>query len=260
MPTQSFRDAIQSIARTRSSQAAVFADFCRMSACAVSVLSREDEYLKIAANYSRDELADFSQSLALLVQEMESKPFTDVLGPFYLEVAAHSSKQARGEFFTPPELSRAMARMLIDVEAVKSAGKPITVAEPACGSGGMVLAVAELFAPDSVDLLRVTCQDINPVAADMCYLNTTLWGIPAHVLLGNTLGTTVAAAWKNPHWRRVREDDRRLLMDVMSLITSPACADVPEEPFVESDKPPIREVNGQFEFDLTSLKEDSRSR
>ena len=164
MPTQSFRDAIQSIARTRSSQAAVFADFCRMSACAVSVLSREDEYLKIAANYSRDELAEFSQSLALLVQEMEGKPFTDVLGPFYLEVAAHSSKQARGEFYTPPELSKLIARMTVDVEGVKASGKPITVSDPACGSGGMILALAELFAPDSVDMLRVTFQDIKDQA------------------------------------------------------------------------------------------------
>lgn len=260
MPTPTFRDAIQSIARTRSSQAAVFADFCRMAACAVSVLAREDEYLKIAANYSRDELSDFSQSLALLVQEMESKPFTDVLGPFYLEVAAHSSKQARGEFFTPPELSRAMARMLIDVDSVKSAGRPITVAEPACGSGGMVLAVAELFAPDSVDLLRVTCQDINPVAADMCYLNTTLWGIPAQILLGNTLGTTLSGSWKNPHWRRVREDERRLFIEVKSLIESPRPEPIPEEATEPPAEPIMREVNGQFEFDLGALKEGSRSR
>lgn len=260
MPKPSFRDAIQSIARTRSSQAAVFADFCRMAACAVSVLAREDEYLKIAAGYSRDELSEFSQSLALLVQEMESKPFTDVLGPFYLEVAAHSSKQARGEFYTPPELSKLIARMTVDVEAVKASGKPITISDPACGSGGMILALAELFAPDSVDLLRVTCQDINPVAADMCYLNTTLWGIPCNVLLGNSLGPTVSAAWKNPHWRRVGEDGRRLLMDIKDLIASPAPAPSREEPATTDATPLIREVNGQFEFDLGSLKEESRSR
>ena len=260
MPTPTFRDAIESIARTRSSQATVFADFCRMAACAVSVLAREDEYLKIAANYSRDELSEFSQSLALLVQEMESKPFTDVLGPFYLEVAAHSSKQARGEFYTPPELSKLIATMTVDVEGVKASGKPITVSDPACGSGGMILALAELFAPDSVDMLRVTCQDINPVAADMCYLNTTLWGIPCNVLLGNSLGITVSGAWKNPHWRRVGEDERRMLMEVRSLITTPAPVASPLKPAIPDEKQVIREVNGQFEFDLTSLKEESRSR
>jgi hypothetical protein len=194
-----YRKIIESIARTRSSQLQVFADFCRMSACALSLLKREPEYLEIAGRYTRDELSDISQALANLVNEMEEKPFTDILGDYYLEVASHSSKQARGEFYTPPQISKLMAGMLFNVEAVKAKGVPITVNEPACGSGGMVLAVAELFAPDSVDLLRVTCQDINPLSADMTFINTTLWGIPAQVILGDTIRMTETARWKNPH-------------------------------------------------------------
>lgn len=182
--------------------------------------SREKEYLEVARNYSRDELSDISRALSMLVQEMEKNPFTDILGPFYLECASHSSKQARGEFFTPPEISKIMARMLFDADSIKAAGKPITLNEPACGSGGMVLAAAELFAPDSVDLLRVTAQDINPVATDMAYINLTLWGIPARIMLGDTIRMTVTREWCNVHWFRVGEHDRQRIETMHRFIAS----------------------------------------
>ena len=174
--------------------------------------SREEEYLETAGRYSRDELSDISQGLALLVQEMERYLFTHLLGPFYLECAAHSSKQARGEFYNLPEISKLMARMLFDVDSTKAERKPITLRESACGSGGMVLAVGELFfAPDAVDLLRVTAQDINPVAADMAYINLTLWGIPARIILGDTICNSV-----NREWMNVRLSQRTDLLENVS--------------------------------------------
>lgn len=219
-----------------------------MSACAVSVLQREPEYLEVAGRYTRDELSDISLALSCLVSEMEEKPFTDLLGDFYLEIASHSSKQARGEFFTPPDLSKLIARMLFDVGAMKERGLPITVNEPACGSGGMVLAIAELFAPDSVDLLRVTCQDINPLAVDMCYINTTLWGIPAQVIQGDTIRMTETGRWKNPHWRRVGEDQRLAVRQIQDLFNSESKSHQRYPSPVGS--PAFREVNGQFELNL----------
>lgn len=248
MSNADYRTTINSIARTKSSQLQVFADFCKIAACALALNSREEEYHAIATCYTSDEMHEFSIAFSSLVNEMEEKPFTDILGDYYLEVASHSSKQARGEFFTPPEISKLMARMLFDVDAVKTKGIPITVNEPACGSGGMVLAVAELFAPDSVDLLRVTCQDINPLATDMCFINTTLWGIPAQIILGDTIRMTEINHWKNPHWHRVGEDQRQMMRQILDLMSSTP------EPEAGFDSPSsteaFREVNGQFELDL----------
>ncbi|MFD0894736.1 SAM-dependent DNA methyltransferase [Luteolibacter ambystomatis] len=222
MSNEGFRSVLLSIARTKGATVTVFSDFCRIAACSLAIGRREEEYLDTAKAYSRDELSDLSLAFAKLVQEMEQHPFTDLLGPFYLECAAHSSKQARGEFYTPPEISQLIARMTVDVEEVKRKGVPISVNEPACGSGGMALALAQLFAPDSVDLLRITAQDINPVATDMCYINLTLWGVPAHVVLGDTIRMTVTRAWKNVHWHRVGEDQRQALGRLKDLAGSVA--------------------------------------
>ncbi len=248
MPDHDYRKIIEEIARRKSAAVTVFADFCKISACALAVGRREEEYLEVAKNYTRDELSDLSLAFANLVQQMEAAPFTDLLGPFYLDIAPHSSKQFRGEFFTPGELSRLVARMTVDVDVVKARGKPITVNEPACGSGGMVLALAELFAPDSVDLLRVTAQDINPLAADMAYINLTLWGIPAHIILGDTIRMTVTREWRNLHWFRVGEDQRQAILKIQNLLNAPP----PPEPVIEVSE--IRqapsEERGQFMFNF----------
>lgn len=248
MPNEDYRIIIQELALTRSSQLQIFTDFCKLAACCLALCTREEEYHGIATRYGSEEMQQFSKAFAYLVNEMEAKPFTDILGEYYLEIASHSSKQARGEFFTPPTISKLIARMVFDVEEVKSKGKPITVNEPACGSGSMVLAVAELFAPDAVDFLRVTCEDINPVATDMCFVNMTLWGIPAQVILGDTLRNTETERWKNPHWHRVGEDQRQAFLKIRKLIESPPEFFKGKE--VEQAFGEIREVNGQFELDL----------
>ena len=147
MADETYRTIIEQLARTKSSTITVFADFCRIAACCLAAGSREDEYFEVIKNYSKEELIEFSKALALLINEMESKPFSDVLGSYYLDIASHSSKQSRGEFYTPPEISKLMAMITVDAKSVIEKSKPITVNEPACGAGGMILAPSRNNSP-----------------------------------------------------------------------------------------------------------------
>jgi len=186
-----------------------------MVACCYAAGQREEDYLEIAGRYSRDELSEFARAMALLVNEMQEKTFEDCLGPYYTEIAAHSTVSARGEFYTPQALAEVMARLSVDPAEIIEKGRPITVSDPCSGSGGLILSFAKLFAPQApdqpshVDLIRATLVDVNPIAADMAYINTTLWGIPAQVIWGNTLSLETHSGWKNIHWARVGEDERR---------------------------------------------------
>lgn len=250
MPQTTYRTIIEKIAFSHSSVAIVFTDFCRMVACSLALQTREEEYLEVIRPYSKEQLHQFSKAFALLVQEMESHPFTDCLGSYYLEIAAHSSKQTRGEFHTPQEISRLMARITIDADASISRSQPITINEPACGAGGMVLAIAELFAPKHVDLLRVTCQDINPVATDMTYINTSLWGIPAKVILDNAISPQAPQKiWKNIHWGRVGEDQRQQLIQIQRELCQPSPGST-NPSVVSESSPPKTPESEQHEFDL----------
>jgi len=262
MPLTTYRTILEKIAFSHSSAAIVFADFCRMAACTLAMQTREEEYLETIRPYSREQLGQFSEALALLIQEMENAPFTDCLGEYYLTIAAHSSKQARGEFFTPQVISQLMAKVTFDADGIIDRGIPITVNEPACGAGGMVLAVAELFAPKQVDLLRVTCQDINPVATDMTYINTTLWGIPSKVILGNSLSREVPQkVWKNIHWTRVGEDQRQQFIAMRDMVAGKASTPNKEsKEFQNSLNEAAQFEQKEFDLDLGSMLQTERTR
>lgn len=255
MSTENYRSIIEQIARRKSTTVTVFADFCRMVACALAMQTREDEYFEAIKGYTQEELQMLSKAMATLVLEMQKHPFTDILGTYYTEISSKSSQQDRGEFYTPQNVSKLMAKITIDPHSAIKRGLPITINEPSCGAGGMVLAIAEEFAPNSVtqdksyiDLLRVTCQDLSPVATDMCYINTTLWGIPAHIIHGNTLTLETINSWKNIHWLRVGEDKRQAFKQMMRHMTKPTKVKE-QSPIVPNT--PIKGNQAEFDFDLT---------
>ena len=218
-PKYEFSKFLEPIARRKSSPLEVFRDFVTMAACSLAMQTREEEYLVIAKKYDKGELCEIAKALGALISEMEQFPFRDLLGPYYCEINAKSGRDQRGEFYTPHPISQLMVKMTVNVEDVIERGLPISVNEPTCGSGGMVLALAEEFSrAKAVDLIRATAQDISRVACDMAYVNLTLWGIPSHIIWGDTLRNTVNASWKNLHWQRVGEDARLAIEQAFDLI------------------------------------------
>lgn len=220
-----FRSILGELARTRSSLSVVFQDFCRIVACCLAMETREDEYKEAISGYSAAELDQLALAMARLIDEMDGDLFSDLLGVYYTEIGAAADRTARGEFYTPQPVAGAMVRMVLDPEKIRNDGVPVTILDPCAGSGGLVLECARALAPDHVDLLRITLQDINPVACDMSYINTTLWGIPAEIILGNALTNEHTKRWTNLHWARVGEEQRkrtiRLLAEFRELADPP---------------------------------------
>jgi hypothetical protein len=67
-----------------------FDAFTRLSACALAAQTREAEYLEEAGRWEKPELDMFAEALGALVLEMESRPFEDILGGYYMEFALSS--------------------------------------------------------------------------------------------------------------------------------------------------------------------------
>jgi hypothetical protein len=114
---------------------------------------------------------------------------------------ALSSKgqQWNGEFHTPKHVCDLMAGIVLGDMALPAEGS-ITVCEPACGAGAMILSLGEACSPEVRRRLRVTAIDISRTACDMAFINTTLWGIPTRVIHGNSLSNEYWAAWSNIHY------------------------------------------------------------
>lgn len=98
-------------------------------------------------------------------------PFEDILGPLYMELASHGSKQHMGQFFTPYEIAKMMNLMTIG-EALPQDRELVTVCDPACGSGVMLLSflqiVLEKFGPEALKRISVTGVDLDAICVDMC--------------------------------------------------------------------------------------------
>lgn len=178
-----------------------FDAFTRLSACALAVQTRETEYLEEAKRWEKPDLELFAEALGALVLEMESRPFEDVIGGYYMEFAvSQKGQQWNGEFHTPKSVCDLIARMMLgNMESFPAEG-PITVCEPACGAGAMILSLAEVCSPEVRRRLRVTAIDISRCACDMAFINTTLWGVPTRVIHGNSLSMECWAAWSNIHY------------------------------------------------------------
>jgi type I restriction-modification system DNA methylase subunit len=166
--------------------------------------------MALVPRYTQEELVEFSHLLGLTGLALHEKP-RDFLGSVFMQ--AEISNDRLGQFFTPYELSLVVARM--SLQEVDPGKDLITVQEPACGSGGMVVAFCEAAREVGIDPAFQTytvAVDVSEVAARMAYIQLAMLGIPAHVVWGDTIRMTQREAWptmgfwnvahKVARWRR----------------------------------------------------------
>lgn len=187
----------------------VFGDFVEMAAISLSNAvdlinreAREARYMQIIGKYEPAERERFPLMFAELVMEMERAP-GDVLGSLFGELELGNA--ARGQFFTPFEVCELMARVILgDADGARAeiAHKGfITVNEPACGAGAMVIAFAHAALDAGINYqqhIHVTAQDVDSRAVHMAYVQFSLLHIPAVVILGNTIAMEEREHWRTP--------------------------------------------------------------
>jgi type I restriction-modification system DNA methylase subunit len=186
----------------------VFRDFAEMAALAISnsvdLLQRqprEARYLQLIERYRPEEQRRFPQMLGALTIALEAEP-DDILGQVFSELELTNA--ARGQFFTPYSLCALLGRINISADQAReqiALRGFATMHEPACGAGAMVIAVAGALHAERINYqqhLHVTAVDIDPRAVHMAYLQFSLLGIPAVVMLGNTLTMEFTEQWHTP--------------------------------------------------------------
>ena len=110
--------------------------------------------------------------------EKGDKHYYDYLGVFYEDVIQSKYKAGtNGQFFTPQDVSKLMARITVD----ESIDKPV-INDCACGSGRLLLD-AHSFNQNAV----LIGQDLDPVACKMAVLNFYISGVTGSILHQNTL-------------------------------------------------------------------------
>jgi len=123
---------------------------------------------------------DFSQNRA---------EHDDILGDAYEFLMRHfasESGKSKGQFYTPSEVSRVIAKVIgISPENTKAS---TTAYDPTCGSGSLLLKVAAEASGNSGKHITLEGQEKDVTTAGLARMNMILHDFPtANILSGNTL-------------------------------------------------------------------------
>jgi len=153
----------------------------------------EAQYMRVVERYHEKDLdlirETYPRLLGITINALHEGG--DFLGVVAAELGA--LHEGIGQFFSPYPVSKMMAKMLFTPDDFKPRIKDngyITLSEPACGAGGMVIAYAEILKEHNYHLpLRMLAHvvDVSQIAYWMSYIQLQLKHIPALVVHGNTL-------------------------------------------------------------------------
>lgn len=184
----------------------VFEDFCAMSGAAIrnrvdrnGYQVREDEYERTRSHYTAAQMDRFAEALAFVALELDEQP-RDVLGETYMQLGI--ADRDRGQFFTPYNVAQLIAEMQLADTPSPGATQPfLTIYEPACGAGAMVIAMTQALARRGIDYrqrVHVTADDISLTAVHMSYVQLSLLDVPALVNRRNSLTLEHFDTWATP--------------------------------------------------------------
>lgn len=172
----------------------VFEDFIILSTIAIKNrydYNQEDEdvYLKIINKYEKKEQKIFAELLAMYVAlTIEQKEdIQDILGEIYQGIGVAS--KSLNQFFTPIHISKFMGATINCEEQLKNKDF-ITVYDPCCGSGSLILGYVDANRHKIKDFSKKViffARDLDFKCVCMTFLQFTANQIPAQIMLGNSL-------------------------------------------------------------------------
>ncbi|EJL6684285.1 N-6 DNA methylase [Vibrio cholerae] len=139
----------------------------------------------------------------------------DILGDAYEYLMRHFASQSgksKGQFYTPSEVSRIMAKVvgISPANAVAST----TAYDPTCGSGSLLLKVAA----EAGKHITLEGQEMDVTTAGLARMNMILHDFPtANILQGNTLAS--------PKFKDGRKDGTEVLRTYDYVVANPPFSD-----------------------------------
>lgn len=170
----------------------IFKDFLTLSTYSLAQPFYQDEEIELkykytVNKYTKEQAEEFSKLLALLVSALEEE-YQDFLGEVFMQL--NLSNANKGQFFTPYRVSKMMSSITgYHVKKYKDSDI-MTLCEPCCGSGGIIIAFAETLLEQKINYqhcLYVEATDIDEMCYKMTYIQLALLGIPAKVIWGDSL-------------------------------------------------------------------------
>lgn len=166
------------------SRAQAFEDFLHMSLCSLSGGQMEDQYMATVQKHTEGKKGkrgcdSIAHAFGTLVDAME-KTRLDILGDVFQGGITYGEA---GQFMTPEPICDMMARMTIEGGDDPVGERRNVYEDPCCGTGRMLLAVANLQPH-----WEFVGQDVDLRCVRMTAINLALRNLYGCVIWGNSLG------------------------------------------------------------------------
>ena len=187
--------------------------------------AREERFARIMKAYDERGqgaiLEIFGKIYALLSSVVyKDGVFNDYLGEIFMR--SNLGDKRNGQFFTPYHTSEMMARIIIDENVVREKqrnGEILTMNDPCCGAGGLLLAGLDVMRGYGLNYARncfIEANDIDARCAYMTYLQLSCAGAPAVVRHQDTFSRTTYSVFRTPAYMfqyprfcKIEEEGRR---------------------------------------------------
>ena len=179
----------------------VWSDFVMMSAISISnavdrqhMEDRQNKFCQIEKKYSKEEMERLAGMFTVTVNALADKPDQDFLGDLFMALGL--SNEHNGQFFSPYHICHFMALVTYGDDMTSKVEKDgwVSIHEPACGSGAMLIAFANVCRKKGLNYqtsVLFIAQDIDTVAGCISYIQMSLLGCPGYVKIGDSLASPI---------------------------------------------------------------------
>lgn len=148
--------------------------------------SREAEYQHAVSQLGGASIV--AELLGIVIDALEEYPEEDFLGVVFSHLKFH--RKEKGQHFTPSSVAELMAALTYQ----EPQEFPVTVYDPSCGSGTLLLAKAKIMRKRGINYQK-SClfvgQELDRMVAQMCYIQLVYSGMPGYVVVGDTINNPV---------------------------------------------------------------------
>lgn len=192
----------------------VFDDFCLMGRCIVHNFGMQEpllarympkyeqchtEYHEREKYYKQPQIVLILNMLKALSELLAWQP-DDYLGRYFGQMRL--DKHFHGQFFTPVHICEFMAAITFG-DGLPPEKPYVKVAEPACGSGAMIIGLIRHLQKQKLNnlggKLLIMATDIDQLCVNMAYLQLGILGLSVRITHGNTLTNEAWDAFDTPN-------------------------------------------------------------
>lgn len=205
---QKIKDALTQLAY-KASVWQIFSDWIEIIALKLSCCydpSHNHKRVKILKEYydkySANEIKKFEEAFIELGEivddNLKNGCFVDILGSIYMELQLSAHEKA--QIFTHESICNMVGQISGRNFDIPEKGY-ITLYEPAAGSGAMLFKAFEEAAKQGINpktQIAVFAVDTDIRCIHMCYIQLSLYGIPAVIQHGNSISLEAWSRWYTP--------------------------------------------------------------